>query len=61
MTAQTFAKLAAIAAVCGLIFSACVTAPALWWLSDADFERVASQVERQQGMAAAAYIRALRH
>lgn len=59
MTATSIAKLFALAVVCGVIFTASLTAPALWWLSEADRDALIAQVEQTHGAVAAEYVRAV--
>ena len=57
MTATSIAKLFALAVICGVIFTASLTAPALWWLSEANRDALIAQVEKTHGPAEAEYLR----
>ncbi|MBQ9240229.1 MAG: hypothetical protein IJ164_02700 [Duodenibacillus sp.] len=59
MSATSLAKIIALAVVCGVLASAFATAPALWWLSEAEKAELIAKAEAQHGPEAAAYLRTI--
>lgn len=61
MNARSIAQILALAILCGALVSAFATAPALWWLSEAEKAELIAQAEAQHGPEAAAYLRKISH
>ena len=59
MTSRSIIKILALAIFCGVLVSAAATAPALWWLSEADRAELIAQTAQTHGTDAAEFILAV--